>query len=1023
MAQNLGGYFLTGEDGVADESGNDNPVSTSGTVSTPSTCKWGSHSIYIPTYSYVTIGSTSNSYTVFWTSDLTIDGWFRFDTLGYRQPLFAGRTWYDSINVGLFLDATNKLMFFTSRSSPVEGTTTLEADTWYHLALTRKNGVFTSWVNGSAENTLSHSGAICSPADWYRIGYFQKDSNYARGIYVDNYRVINGTSLWDDDFDLDKYSLFYADPPLHGLHPVLSEINSTDPVSGKSLFVTPLPNQSEQAITLDILEYEALQFSASILSSMGGDPVRDEFSLSAGLGFPGALIGLNGLVNEIISRMNLPTAFGNQSQINSLTAFCAASDIEQLLSGLGIQSQNTLLTALGLQSDLSLSSSLMQGIKFFLLHGMISGSVQTQQALLSIIARGDNARAEQFLVSAIADGLKGLSCIISELGTSLNNTVRLTNILARGDNVQSSAVLINNIAGTISGHIVMVNQIAVSVGNISAMLTALSKDPVSGVDTLKNNLVDEVQSLQQLKTSLDDSTAGIAEILNVLDDARAAMTITGVINEIQAKVTGVIRLSNMLSTATVRPDTTYRIYIDGMDVTMRIQSADVSISQGSVHNSVTISSIDPGLYQQISADPRDSSSRIEIQIGTGTGTAFVPARSLLFLMESISENSADFSIWGRSPSAKADSPFASTINGYVLDSDTLISDIAEDVCTDVAVTWDAPDWTIKSNWSFAGGTSLDALSSLAKIGNFIIRTDDAGNLTIRDKYPFRPCELETADIDVDYSSTWNMISRGVSETQGERITGIDVDGSGTPVFLPEIEVEEVEGNRAQGQLSFVYVYWAGKKPASSENFGTIVTDGRASLYFENTTREIEEVVYFTEGTATLSRPIESLISYEWHGESGGNLGFAKNSKELSCDADYAVCQIKYTVKYDVYKLHGHNVPELLFALWARDTNAISLTVKSDSSPQKAATESISDENITNENIAVHIASRRLDELYYTIKTHTITAPYHSGAIPGVVCFVDDLTMGISGRGVITRADINFDGPKVTNTLEVVQWIS
>ena len=187
------------------------------------------------------------------------------------------------------------------------------------------------------------------------------------------------------------------------------------------------------------------------------------------------------------------------------------------------------------------------------------------------------------------------------------------------------------------------------------------------------------------------------------------------------------------------------------------------------------------------------------------------------------------------------------------------------------------------------------------------------------------------------------------------------------------------------------------------------------------------MVHFTQEQqkASVSHPIHAKsASVTWYGDDGGDIYYNSGEQELTCDATYAVGLVTYKTKFDRYRLFDHNVKEMIFALWARNDDAVAITVKLDvDTEKKPANTSIANDNITTEPVAAHIGARWLDDNYYDEKRVSFTAPYDENALDGVIAYINDANIGLDGNCIIRSANINFDGPKITNTIEAVQWIS
>lgn len=83
------------------------------------------------------------------------------------------------------------------------GSTIVNANSWYHISLTRKNGVVKGWVNGNLEFTDERVGVSLPFGDitrgWW-IGIDSNDSAEPFGGYIQDFRLYNGVSKYNDTF-------------------------------------------------------------------------------------------------------------------------------------------------------------------------------------------------------------------------------------------------------------------------------------------------------------------------------------------------------------------------------------------------------------------------------------------------------------------------------------------------------------------------------------------------------------------------------------------------------------------------------------------------------------------------------------------------------------------------------------------------------------------------------------------------------------------------------------------------------
>jgi hypothetical protein len=85
----------------------------------------------------------------------------------------------------------------------IGGTTTLQNNTWYHMAITRdSSGVFRLFLNGQLEGSTYTNTADPNGSDFglYIGGNINYNSNRAYTGYIDHFTVIPGKALYTTNF-------------------------------------------------------------------------------------------------------------------------------------------------------------------------------------------------------------------------------------------------------------------------------------------------------------------------------------------------------------------------------------------------------------------------------------------------------------------------------------------------------------------------------------------------------------------------------------------------------------------------------------------------------------------------------------------------------------------------------------------------------------------------------------------------------------------------------------------------------
>ena len=138
----------------------------------------------------------SNSAFAFGTGDFTVECWAYFTSVANFPTLTDSRATTSStagFNLGL---STAKVQLYTT-SQVLIGSTTLVANTWYHIAVTRSGTTLKIWLNGVQDATVSNS------TNWsdttLLIGSTPTPTNYMTG-YITDTRLVKGTAVYSATF-------------------------------------------------------------------------------------------------------------------------------------------------------------------------------------------------------------------------------------------------------------------------------------------------------------------------------------------------------------------------------------------------------------------------------------------------------------------------------------------------------------------------------------------------------------------------------------------------------------------------------------------------------------------------------------------------------------------------------------------------------------------------------------------------------------------------------------------------------
>jgi hypothetical protein len=145
----------------------------------------------IPTNATLTFGSGAG------VSTMTAEAWFYTSAAGTDQTVISQ---YFSGASGWSIRLTTSLLraALTGDTTPITGTTTLRANTWYHAALSGSAGSWKLFLNGVQEGATQTASVSLGDGAPIQIGRLS-NVTYFSG-YISNARVVKGTALYTANF-------------------------------------------------------------------------------------------------------------------------------------------------------------------------------------------------------------------------------------------------------------------------------------------------------------------------------------------------------------------------------------------------------------------------------------------------------------------------------------------------------------------------------------------------------------------------------------------------------------------------------------------------------------------------------------------------------------------------------------------------------------------------------------------------------------------------------------------------------
>ena len=142
------------------------------------------------------------------TADFTVEAWFYMTVLpASTATIIETQGGYGDTGFAWWINNTGLMVFFGNNAVALTGTVTLSINTWYHLAVTRKNGVLIFWVNGIQNVSVANTFEYGKVSNNISVGR-NSAPHYWSG-YLSNVRFIIGTAIYTGTFtpSVTPYSL------------------------------------------------------------------------------------------------------------------------------------------------------------------------------------------------------------------------------------------------------------------------------------------------------------------------------------------------------------------------------------------------------------------------------------------------------------------------------------------------------------------------------------------------------------------------------------------------------------------------------------------------------------------------------------------------------------------------------------------------------------------------------------------------------------------------------------------------
>ena len=139
----------------------------------------------------------------FGSGNFTIDFWMYPTAVGGSQ-----RTVIDNnTSIVVATGSDSKLKYYLGTTAPWNlllggtGTTTITANSWYHIAMVRNGSAWSFYVNGSLDYSMTSASSLATPTT-YPLYIMSSGGSYINIGYIDEFRITKGSALWTSAFSV-----------------------------------------------------------------------------------------------------------------------------------------------------------------------------------------------------------------------------------------------------------------------------------------------------------------------------------------------------------------------------------------------------------------------------------------------------------------------------------------------------------------------------------------------------------------------------------------------------------------------------------------------------------------------------------------------------------------------------------------------------------------------------------------------------------------------------------------------------
>jgi hypothetical protein len=237
----------------------------------------------------------------FGTDAWTIEMWIRPTGYGVANYLYDQRTTATAQTPALYIIGS-ELNFFVNGSNRITSNTTINLNTWYHIAVTRTSGgLHRMFINGVLQSETWTNTTTYIQGSTVLIGE-RYDGSFDYSGYIDDLRIVKGTALYTANFTAPTSELTEVTNTvlLLNMNVVTNTTSFFDTVTETFNYV-PLVYTSQSTITATISHIEGADIIVNGFATLSAIPDNRTRDMSVTMSSSSSLTALNTRVKFVSS--------------------------------------------------------------------------------------------------------------------------------------------------------------------------------------------------------------------------------------------------------------------------------------------------------------------------------------------------------------------------------------------------------------------------------------------------------------------------------------------------------------------------------------------------------------------------------------------------------------------------------------------------------------------------------------------------------------------------------------------------